>query len=240
MQKTYTVYVNGVAWFDCIAYDTQGAFLKACQHWNQVRETKLGGSLLVDQQTRVVSQQPVWELVRNIGDASPADYGGFLIYRDTTGVYCESAEVYQPFDDSDEPHGGMLYRFDLERLKECGCSCGCKKIRNVTYTLGNKSTPETTSGGCYFDHISQYDLGLPYPIHTYGEWFWKDLQSVANFADWKLEELREALRSEDPVERAQAYRSIADYHGYENFDSYPLTLTEDEAQARYAEVSNVG
>ena len=33
--------------------------------------------------------------------------------------------------------------------------------------------------------------------------------------------------------RASAYIAIADYHGYGNFDHYPLEMTVKEAKKRY-------
>ena len=35
------------------------------------------------------------------------------------------------------------------------------------------------------------------------------------------------------IERANAYRAIGQYHGEENLDSDPLTLTKEEAEERY-------
>ncbi len=40
--------------------------------------------------------------------------------------------------------------------------------------------------------------------------------------------------SEEALERAQAWRMIGEYHGFDNLDSSPLTMTREEAKARYA------
>ncbi len=70
----------------------------------------------------------------------------------------------------------------------------------------------------------------------YPAWFAKDLTSVAETHGQALDELVLMLCSEDPKERARAYESIGNYHGFENFDSYPLTFTDRaEVEARYAE-----
>jgi hypothetical protein len=54
--------------------------------------------------------QPIWEYVANLGDIDVAKYGGFIVYRDTTGVYPPEVEIYEP---SEDENGGMMYRFSL-------------------------------------------------------------------------------------------------------------------------------
>jgi hypothetical protein len=41
--------------------------------------------------------------------------------------------------------------------------------------------------------------------------------------------------SNDPLERAQVYRMVGDYHGWENIDSYPVALTREEIEVRWPE-----
>jgi hypothetical protein len=48
-------------------------------------------------------------------------------------------------------------------------------------------------------------------------------------------EMIDALCGESSVARAYVYRAIGDYHGWENLDGYPLTLTREEAEKRYEE-----
>lgn len=67
----------------------------------------------------------------------------------------------------------------------------------------------------------------------YIEWFSRDLKSVASFVGRKVAELITDLCSEDVQARALAYQDIYSYHGWENGDSEPLTLTREEAEARY-------
>ncbi len=69
-------------------------------------------------------------------------------------------------------------------------------------------------------------------------WF-NELRGVAAYCgvgdDADVDGLIAALCSENPIERADAYSAVAEYHGWENFDSYPLTFTDRaEAEARYA------
>ena len=50
-----------------------------------------------------------------------------------------------------------------------------------------------------------------------------------------MEEWQAQFCSDDPMVRVRAYIDIGQYAGFENLDSYPLTMTEDEAYERYAE-----
>lgn len=80
-----------------------------------------------------------------------------------------------------------------------------------------------------------WDETWPHAASAYKPWFEDDLQKIADFIDMKREHIVEALCSDDPIRLAAAYRAIGDYHGWENLDSYPLTLTEEEARERYDE-----
>lgn len=64
------------------------------------------------------TNQPTWELVSNMSDADPLIYGGYFVYRDTTGVYPAEAEWLEPPDDDtdmDSPRARWtVYRFPLE------------------------------------------------------------------------------------------------------------------------------
>lgn len=80
---------------------------------------------------------------------------------------------------------------------------------------------------------AKYAENWPHPVSAYEEWFIKDLGDVASFVDTTEAELRADLCSDDGAERASAYRSIYDYHGWANGDSEPLILTRAEARKRY-------
>jgi hypothetical protein len=72
-------------------------------------------------------------------------------------------------------------------------------------------------------HIKEsFEQGtLPYPISTYREWF-------VDFAIDGPDPVLGQLLSEDPIENAQAYLTIAGYHGIENLDGYPLQMGKRE------------
>lgn len=78
------------------------------------------------------------------------------------------------------------------------------------------------------------DYYLPHPIDRYVYWFNDDIPSIASYAGLEPDELRRMFCSADVHELAQAYLLLADYHGMENLDSYPIMLTRKEARERYA------
>ena len=57
-------------------------------------------------------------------------------------------------------------------------------------------------------------------------WFAAGLGNVASTAGSTRDELIAQLCSEDPIQRAMAYRDIGMYHGFDNFDAYPRTYTK--------------
>lgn len=59
-------------------------------------------------------EQPDWELVANLGDQNPLEYGGYFIYRDKTDVYEDEAALIQP---DAETGKFTIWRFQIERLK---------------------------------------------------------------------------------------------------------------------------
>ena len=79
-----------------------------------------------------------------------------------------------------------------------------------------------------------YKKSWPHALPEYVEWFSKDLDKVAQSVGAKVEDLEKALCSADPKRRFSAYEAIAGYHGLENFDSYPIELTEDELDERWS------
>lgn len=66
-------------------------------------------------------------------------------------------------------------------------------------------------------------------------WFADDLMTVCQFHGVDMDRLIQQLCDENPVTRAMAYQMIGEYHGWANFDSYPLFLNRDEIEARYPE-----
>jgi hypothetical protein len=153
------------------------------------------------------TEQPVWKLVANLGDVNVADYGGFLVYVDTTGVYPPEAEIYET---DEQEHGGEVYRFVLDPPR-------FKTFKPGHYNQATLHIPSERNRSWYW----------------YPEWFVKYLDSVASTCGTTKFQLLRGLFSKDPIKRAVAYRDIVGNFGPFEFDQYPVKLTEEEAHERY-------
>ena len=129
----------------------------------------------------MVTNQPEWEYVDNLGDASPLDYGGAFLYRDKTGVYGFELERVELLDESDDESEYEIRRVCLDR---------CKVVDGVLVPYG-------------------YDATYPHPLKSYEEWFAKDLQRVADFVGSTKDALVADLCSDDGAARA-GHRHAAD------------------------------
>lgn len=47
--------------------------------------------------------QPNWTKIENLGDVNPVEYGGFIVLKDTTGVYSPEVVVMESLDSLEEP-----------------------------------------------------------------------------------------------------------------------------------------
>ncbi len=157
------------------------------------------------------TRQPEWELVANLGDRNWIDYGGYFVYKDKTGCYTEEGEMLCIPEEGEGEGKYVVYRFCLDK---------CKLVEDdethVIYLVS-----------------ANYDPSWPYPLSVYDEWFHEHLVDIASSISMDWEELRDLFCSDNPIDRAIAYRAIVDCLGYENLDSYPLTLTKDEVKERY-------
>lgn len=70
---------------------------------------------------------------------------------------------------------------------------------------------------------------------NYPAWFADSIGKVAECCGVPRRELVDGLCASDPVKRAAVFQDIGRYHGFDNLDSYPITLTESELAARYLE-----
>ena len=131
-------------------------------------------------------------------------------------------EIADEIDDSGDKPRFAVFGVDLERFAEVKVDSGKKYI--VTRYIAD----------------GYRDGTLPHPISSYDEWFAKDLARVAESAGTTERALRKQLCSADPKQRAAAYVDIAGYHGWENFDSYPQDMSEDELKSRWEKNSSGG
>jgi hypothetical protein len=154
--------------------------------------------------------QPKWKFIDNLGDADPLENGGYFLYHDETGVYGYEAELLQEPQEN-EPKKWTVRRVCLDRLK-------LYRHEDTLYLVSEK-----------------YDPSWPHPVSMYVEWFAKDLASVAETMGTTREELEQDFCSEDGRVRARAYQCVYDYHGWDNGDAYPRTLTKAEIKKRYTD-----
>lgn len=68
-------------------------------------------------------------------------------------------------------------------------------------------------------------------------WFADSLGAISNFCGTPLATFIDMLVNGNVESRAEAWRMIGEYHGFENLDSYPLTFkSRAEVEARYADL----
>jgi hypothetical protein len=63
-------------------------------------------------------------------------------------------------------------------------------------------------------------------------WFADSIEDSARSSGVPVSELIDFLCSSDAGKLASAYETIGSYHGFDNFDGYPLIETEEEFAAR--------
>lgn len=168
----------------------------------------------------MVTAQPKWKFLANLGDADPLANDGLFLYVDETGVYSPELERlalhYESANAEEGERKYLIHRICLDTLKIVVVPDADNPNVSVSYLVP-----------------AAWDTSWPYPGHQYDEWFHEDLSSVADTMDTTVEALRAAFTSDDPKQRAWAYQRVADHHGWENFDSYPLECSEKEVLERY-------
>lgn len=191
--------------------------------------------------------QPVWKTLYSLGDRGE-------ISIDLSGVYEPEVELwfeYEPEEDecfdSDEceceytrSQHTVAAGGTGEEIRAGACGEFETDTRNrVRYKVYRFSLDRCSAHKGLFD---KHWMIIPYgyhllsdlqnPIEYYEEWFSKKLDRVAASSDLDHDELVEALCSEDVLERWKAYDAISGYYGPDNFDNYPLDLSEKELADR--------
>lgn len=82
--------------------------------------------------------------------------------------------------------------------------------------------------------LEKFNLRKGKIVDKYGndEWFSDDLASVAQSSGTSVAKLAKGLCGNNIMARFAAYYDIAGHHGWDNFDSYPRTMTEKELEKR--------
>ncbi len=173
------------------------------------------------------TEQPVWKFIANLGDASPVDYGGYFIFKDETGVYTEEAELLESPDGDDSPIGWEIYRFVLDK-----CTYGTIDPVSLEFVPQTQVVPGgILSDNKFHPEHAAWWAGAPDRWNPEGR-----LKSLAESCGYSEQDLIEMFCSDDPIERARAYREVGEYYGFDNLDSYPLRFhLREDVEARYAQ-----
>lgn len=200
--------------------------------------------------------QPNEKYLGNFGDAIPIDYyGGYFIYVDADGR--AQAEYLKVHDDGLSKENRELLTLIRNSVHQTWCLQDLPPLDmgeleslfdSLKYhfedMLGTWTVYRFDLDQCTFIDgiISDNKFHPDHPA-----WFAKPeseredrpqdttyLQNVADCVGADVNELQEQLCSCNPVTRAAAYRNIAQYHGWDNFDQYPLTYRcRKEVELRY-------
>ncbi len=163
-------------------------------------------------------------LLASLGDVSP-EHGSLRLYGDPTGVERPVLEAIRPLHEND---------CDCDDADEYG-DCTRFELRSATVERFKIVRLGGRLGAGYFV-ACEYQPDWPMHVSQYVPFFGdvESMRDVANSAGVGDDELIDALCSENPVERAEAYRNLIGYHGWANFDEYPIELTAAEVTARLA------
>lgn len=138
--------------------------------------------------------------VTNLGDVNPLDYGGFFLV-ERSG---EGSEDYQSVEcvvielDNPDEQEEEKQQFTVYRF-----------VPELCYF---ERDPNSGYQGVLSDN--EYHKDMP-------AWFASD---ILRYRD-DFDEFIDDITSENPDQRAIAYRDIGDYHGFDNLDNYPLQFT---------------
>lgn len=133
------------------------------------------------------------------------DYYRILV--DRSGVYAPVAEVA---DEDEDKNVFVLFRFDLDSF----------------FAKRDDASIVAVGGMVIWPNGEEY---------FHAEWFSGSLGSVADSIGCDVIDLQEAFCQNESLPRLfWAYESVAGYHGWENFDSYPIELTEFQLDMRWS------
>lgn len=154
------------------------------------------------------TSQPVWQFVANLGDANPLSHGGLFVYIDTTGKYDPECARLEPIDNDNGNDSGKweLRRFSLPRC---------------TFANGVLSeNPFHPDKPAWFASSHR-------PQDT------TDLAKLASFTGQSEADLIALFTSDNVSDRARAFESVGQFHGFDNLDSYPQTLSRKDVFNRF-------
>tara|TARA_Y100000310_G_scaffold227925_1_gene230199 strand:+ start:88 stop:585 length:498 start_codon:yes stop_codon:yes gene_type:complete len=157
--------------------------------------------------------QPDWKLVTNLGDVNPFPYGGLFVFVDRNNLYSPEMERLEPMGDDD----GCEWELRRVILDKC------------TYINGVLSDNEFHPDHPAWFATPEYRRKDRPQDTTY-------LSQLCDSMDMDENELIELFCSDDPIDRAIAYRAVGDYHGWDNLDGYPRYLSDEDAEHRCEDI----
>jgi hypothetical protein len=159
------------------------------------------------------TNQPVWKLVANLGDANPLEYGGLFVLRDETGIYHgEIVKIEPPSEDFSDYSTDSNWS-DAARWTVWRAVC----------------EPCTYMDGILSDN--RHHPGL-------AAWFADSAPALCDTMGCEESEFRRMITTGDDCERAHAWAMVGDYHGWNNLDGYPRKMTIEEARKLIAELAD--
>ncbi len=184
--------------------------------------------------------QPEWETIYRT-DCE-------LLQVDKTGVYAPELERAEEYETKRGTMKFLVFRFSVDRLMRSPTQLSLMQLRptmeHIPY-LVDVIDDKGVEHRPWFEDQMHEGRGPGFCIaqaHSAycplcGRWIMLDLSEAARCAGLSSGKLRRMFTSDDPRRRARAYGVIAGYHGWENFDHYPLTLTERQFDKRWSHVS---
>jgi hypothetical protein len=158
-----------------------------------------------------MTNQPSYWCIANIGDADPYEHGGAFVLVDRRGIYCPELVTVESFDDSGQR---IVHNIQLERLT----------IVKSTKPVAEHEVHKANGWIGVSDNRFHTDTRAWFGIRS-------SLRQVAAcIADKDVDSFISDLVSSDPITVAFAYKALADYHGYANFDEYPNTVSAEKAE----------
>jgi hypothetical protein len=149
-----------------------------------------------------MNNQPSYWCIANLGDADPLSHGGKFVLIDRRGIYQPSILILEP--EESEPSWEDPIAYSLHTIE-----VDALMRPKPTSVSDNRFHPDNEA------------------------WFGDEesLEAVANFIGVRLSDfIVDMLLTSCPLKRASAYIALADYHGIDNFDSYPQKLEREKAE----------
>ena len=137
-----------------------------------------------------MSKRKPIKIIGYVGDCHPIEYGGGIIL--DHGDNRPTMRYFEPWNDSDNSPI-EVYDIALDQRKR---------------VIGD-------GGKVYVVPIEYCDKWI-YALERYGEWYDDRLPDVASFTGKTREELIDMVCSDDPIERALFYETLASYVGWHN------------------------